>query len=151
MPTEPRLNRGYAAIGLDRPKDKLNLGGVLRAAGCYGASLVVVSGDRMGKYQTDTMKAWKHIPCQETDDLLAAIPFGAIPVVVELHERAKSLVTFHHPERAFYIFGPEDGSVSKDIVDKCQLVVKVPIQFCMNLAATVNVVLYDRLAKNARP
>jgi len=141
--------RGYAAIGLDRPKDKANLGGVLRAAGCYGASMVAVSGDRMGKYATDTMQAWKHIPCINTDSLFDVIPFGAIPVVVELTARAKSIVTFCHPERAFYIFGPEDGSVKQEIIDRCPLVIYVPTNKCMNLAATVNVVLYDRMAKQA--
>ncbi len=33
--------RGYAAIGLDNPKTPANMGSVLRAAGCYQASLVV--------------------------------------------------------------------------------------------------------------
>lgn len=139
--------RGYAAIGLDRPKDKANLGGVLRAAGCYGAALVAVSGDRVCKYATDTMKAWKQIPCVEVDDLMGACPFGAIPVVVELHARARSLAGFTHPERAFYIFGPEDGSVKASIVDRVPLVVSISTLGCMNLAATVNVVLYDRQTK----
>ena len=66
--------RGFAAIGLDRPKDKANLGGVLRAAGCYGAALVLLSGGRMGKFSTDTMKAYKHVPCIEVLDLLANCP-----------------------------------------------------------------------------
>src|SRR5262245_16204327 len=82
------MMRGYAAIGLDRAKDPANLGGVLRAAGIYGASLVLLSGGRMGRYATDTMKAWKHMPCVEVDDLLAHVPFGAIPVAVEIAERA---------------------------------------------------------------
>lgn len=139
--------RGYAAIGLDRPKDTANLGGVLRAAGCYGAALVMLSGGRMGKYATDTMKAYRHMPCVEVDDIFQNIPFGAIPVVIELHARAKPLFTFTHPERAFYIFGPEDGNVRKEIVDRAPLVIQVPTHGSMNLAATVNVVLYDRMAK----
>lgn len=139
--------RGYAAIGLDRPKCPANLGGVLRAAGCYGASLVLVSGDRLKNLATDTMKAWRHMPCLEVDDLMEHVPFGAMPVVVELDERAKSLVSFKHPERAFYIFGPEDGSVRKEIVTRVPFVVSIPTRACMNLAATVNVILYDRLAK----
>lgn len=139
--------RGFAAIGLDRPKDKANLGGVLRAAGCYGASLVVVSGDRMGKFATDTMKAYRHIPCVEVADLLAAKPYGAMPVVVEINARARPLSRFTHPENAYYIFGPEDGSVSQRVVDAAQLIVSIPTNGCMNLAATVNVVLYDRQCK----
>jgi tRNA(Leu) C34 or U34 (ribose-2'-O)-methylase TrmL len=139
--------RGFAAIGLDRCKDTANLGGVLRAAQCYGAASVALSGGRLGKYATDTMKAYRHIPCTEVDDLWKSIPFGSMPVVVELCERAKSLVGFTHPESAFYIFGPEDGSVSKHILERAPLVVQIPTRFCMNLAATVNVVLYDRIAK----
>ena len=142
--------RGYAAIGLDRPKDTANLGGVLRAAQCYGASLVLLSGGRMGKYSTDTMKAYRHIPCVEVDDLLAHCPYAAIPVVVELVERAKPIFNFVHPTSAFYIFGPEDGDVAKEIVERVPLVIQIPTQGCMNLAATANVVLYDRLLKQQR-
>jgi tRNA(Leu) C34 or U34 (ribose-2'-O)-methylase TrmL len=104
----------------------------------------------MGKYATDTMRAYKHIPCLETDGVLSAIPYGAVPVVVELCDRAKPLDRFTHPEQAYYIFGPEDGSVSKHIIERAQCVVQVPTHRCMNLAATVNVVLYDRMAKQLR-
>lgn len=142
--------RGFAAIGLDRPKDKANLGGVLRAAQCFGASLVVVGGDRMGKFATDTMKAWRHIPCIEAPNVMDAVPFGAVPVVVELCDRARSLTGFAHPERAYYIFGPEDGSVRREIIESAPLVVQVPTAGCLNLAAAVNVVLYDRTLKEAK-
>jgi tRNA(Leu) C34 or U34 (ribose-2'-O)-methylase TrmL len=106
-----------------------------------------MQGDRFGKYSTDTMKTWRHIPCVTVDALMDSVPFGAIPVVVEICERAKALPRFAHPERAFYIFGPEDGSVPRAIVERVPLVVQIPTAACMNLAATVNVVLYDRLAK----
>ena len=142
--------RGYAAIGLDRPKDTANLGGVLRAAQCYGAALVLLTGTRMGKYSTDTMKAYRHIPCVEVDDLMAHCPYGAEPVVVELTDRAKPLFNFAHPNAAFYIFGPEDGSVRKEIIERCPRVIQIPTVGCMNLAATANVVLYDRLLKQQR-
>lgn len=142
--------RGFAAIGLERCKDKENLGGVLRSAQCYGASMVAVSGGRLGKYATDTMKAYRHIPCLEVADILSSTPFGATVVAVEICERAKSLCTFTHPESAYYIFGPEDGSISSDTLKKVSLVVQIPTRYCMNLAATVNVVLYDRLSKQEK-
>jgi tRNA(Leu) C34 or U34 (ribose-2'-O)-methylase TrmL len=142
--------RGYAAIGLDRPKDTANLGGVLRAAQCYGAALVLLSGGRMGKYSTDTMKAYRHIPCVEVDELLAHCPYGAEPVVVEITERAKPIFNFVHPHSAFYIFGPEDGGVKKEIVERISRVIQIPTNGCMNLAATANVVLYDRLLKQQK-
>lgn len=143
--------RGYAAIGLHRPKDPLNMGETLRAAGCYGASLVAVAGQRFRHTRTDTQKAWKHMPLLETDDVLSVVPFGAVPVAVELIETARPLTTYQHPERAFYIFGPEDGSLPPELVAHCRDVVYVPTAHCMNLAATVNVVLYDRLVKRGAP
>ena len=86
----------------------------------------------------------------EVGDLMAHCPYGAMPVVVEITPRAKPLFDFVHPHNAFYIFGPEDSSVKKDIVERCPLVVSIPMNGCMNLAATVNVLLYDRLQKQER-
>ena len=145
-----KVMRGYAAIGLFDSKTEANVGGVLRAASCYDASLVAVQGTRFKQYPTDVLKTWRHIPLVETEDLLSVVPYECIPIAVEIVEVARSLESFPHPERAFYIFGPEDGSLPSSIIQRCQSVVSVPTQFSMNLAATVNVVLYDRLAKQIR-
>ena len=67
---------------------------------------------------------------------------------VELVEGASPLPEFVHPEQAIYIFGPEDGSVPQELIDRADHVVYIPTIGCMNLAATVNVLLYDRLAKS---
>lgn len=56
----------------------------------------------------------------------------------------------NRPARAFYVFGPEDGTLGSDILSWCPQRLMVPTRTCMNLAATVNVVLYDRLAKADR-
>ncbi len=138
--------RGYSAIGLYMPKTEMNVGGAMRAAYCYGAALIAVQGQRYRKLVTDPQKSWRHIPVLQVPDLRAAIPFDCQPICVELTDEAESLVTFKHPERAFYIFGPEDGSVPKELTSRYRTV-KAPTAHCMNLAATVNVVLYDRLAK----
>ena len=89
----------------------------------------------------------ERIPLTETDNLEAIKPQGATVVVIELIEGATPLPGFKHPENAFYVFGPEDGSVSKDVLKWCDEVVYIPTIGSMNLAATCNVVLYDRLAK----
>lgn len=57
---------------------------------------------------------------------------------------------FQHPATAFYVFGPEDGTLGKDIRDWCPVRVMIPTRSCMNLAGCVNVVLYDRMAKAER-
>jgi tRNA(Leu) C34 or U34 (ribose-2'-O)-methylase TrmL len=147
----PTKARGYAAIGLANPKNGLNVGSVLRAAGCYGAAMVAVSGARPGRFlgrlATDTQKAYRHMPLITCEDMHSAIPFDCVPVAVELLDGAKSLFEYTHPERAFYVFGPEDGTLGKAITSWCRDVVYIPTSYCMNLAATVNVVLYDRAMK----
>lgn len=57
------------------------------------------------------------------------------------------LPDYQHPDNALYIFGPEDGSIDQTIIDQADDVVYVPTIGCMNLSASVNVLLYDRLLK----
>ena len=102
---------------------------------------------RLSNLVTDTQKAYRHIPSVIVPDVFDAIPYDCVPVAVDLLPNAKSLPTYTHPERAFYVFGPEDGTLNKQTLDRCRDQIVVPTTYCMNLAATVNVVLYDRLAK----
>ena len=146
--------RGFAAIALDNPKYGENVGGALRAAHCYSASLVIVAGPRrtvLLRHPTNTMKAYRHIPTQWLDDPLGAIPYDCVPVAVDLLDDAEPLTTFQHPERALYVFGAEDATLGRRVTDRCARKVFVPTRHCMNLAATVNVVLYDRAAKAGDP
>lgn len=142
------MSRGFACIGLDNPKDKLNVGSVLRAASVYQAALVTISGKRYGGHAaTDTMKAYRHIPLILVVDLFDALPLDCVPVAVDIIEGARELPKYVHPERAFYIFGAEDATLGERITSKCRDIIYVPTNGCMNLAAAVNVVLYDRMAK----
>lgn len=141
------MSRGFACIALDSPKDAKNVGAVLRAAGCYGASMVVVSNARYKHSGTDTQKAWRHIPLIQSSSLNIAVPKGCVCVAVEMVEGARPLPSYVHPERAFYIFGGEDKTLSPEVLSMCRDIISIPTQFCMNLAAAVNVVLYDRMAK----
>lgn len=138
------------AIGLTNPKSPSNVGAVMRAAGCYKADAVFYSGNRYAraaKFHTDTQSAGETIPLTHIEDFFAAIPQGMAVVCVDLVEGAIPLPAFEHPAQALYLFGPEDGTLKQAIIDKADAVVYVPTVGSMNLAASVNVVLYDRLAK----
>ncbi|USD57421.1 RNA methyltransferase [Vibrio sp. SCSIO 43155] len=139
-----------AIIGLYNPKSPTNVGAVLRAAGCYDAAQVRYNGTRYSravKFQTDTQNSQERIQLVEMEDLTANVADDVEIVCVELVVGATALPHFTHPENAIYVFGPEDGSLPQEVVDKAHHVVYVPTHGCMNLAATVNVVLYDRMAK----
>jgi tRNA(Leu) C34 or U34 (ribose-2'-O)-methylase TrmL len=143
-------------IGLINPKSPTNVGAVMRAAGCYGIDGVLYTGnryDRAIKLNTDTQNISDTIPLRGVTDLLETLSDdyadNDIKVVcIDLIEGATPLPNFIHPEKALYIFGPEDGTIKQSIVNQADAVVYIPTSGCMNLAATVNVVLYDRLAKS---
>lgn len=140
-------------IGLINPKDAANVGSVLRALGCYRADGIVYTGSRYdyaARHHTDTKNLREQADIRKVEDIreaLAFLPQGCRVVCVELVEGAVPLPQYVHPADALYVFGPEDGSVPAEVVRAADDVVYIPTVGCMNLAATVNVVLYDRLLK----
>ncbi|MDH3326389.1 MAG: RNA methyltransferase [Gammaproteobacteria bacterium] len=139
------------SIGLTNPKSPSNIGVVLRAAGCYQVDAIFYTGERYNraaKFHTDPNGAGENIPLTGVEDLLEYISENTKIVCVELVEGAIPLPEYKHPDNAIYIFGPEDGTISQEMINKADNVVYIPTIGCMNLAATVNVVLYDRLAKS---
>ena len=150
-------------IGLTNPKSPTNVGAVMRAAGCFNVDQVFFTGSRYqqaakfnkGVLKTDTKNAQNTIPLIKVDDfqsietLREKISSTIKIVCVDLVEGAIALPHFNHPQQAFYIFGPEDGTIKQTMIDSADEVVYVPTEGCMNLAASVNVILYDRLSKLA--
>ncbi len=144
-------HRTHVTLGLSNPKSPSNVGAVMRAAGCYRVDAVRYTGaryDRAKKFQTDTKAVSRRIPLTGVASLLDDLPAGTQVVCVDLVEGAMPLPAYQHPDKALYIFGPEDGTLSQELIDQADGVVYVPTVGCMNLAATVNVLLYDRLAKS---
>ena len=140
-------------IGLTNPKSATNVGAVMRAAGCFQVDRVLYSGeryDRTVKLNTDTKKIRSHIPLTQQNCLLDNKPEEVKVVCVDLVVGATPLPEFEHPERAIYIFGPEDGTISQQVIDQGDAVVYIPTIGCLNLAASVNVLLYDRSTKLAQ-
>ena len=141
-------------IGIINPKDVTNVGSVLRAIGCFQADGLLYTGTRYNtaiRYRTDTKYTAGNLPIQHVDDMLAAKPAEARLVCVELVVGATPLPQFEHPQNALYVFGPEDGSLPQALVDAADAVVYIPTVGCLNLAATVNVLLYDRMTKLGLP
>jgi len=150
-----RLERGYAIVAMDSPTDPVNVGHTLRAAMCFDTRLVVLANADPSidllRLSTDPGRMWRHTPVLSVIDIFASLPYDCTPIAIELTEDAEDLVDFQHPERACYIFGPERGSLSEETLKRCDRVLKIPVSLPLNLAATVNVVLYDRMLKMRRP
>jgi tRNA(Leu) C34 or U34 (ribose-2'-O)-methylase TrmL len=147
------MSESNVSLGLIKPKSPTNVGGVMRAAGCFRADAVFYTGERYARavrFNMDTKNVSGRIPLTGVDCLLDHVPDNTRIVCVELVDGAIALPEYRHADQAFYIFGPEDGTISQDILDRADDVVYVPTIGCMNLAATVNVVLYDRMVKSAQ-
>ncbi len=149
------MSKSIVSIGLVNPKSPNNVGSVMRAAGNFNVNNVFYTGKRypralMRNPDLPDMhrKVSQNIPLSEVSNIIETVPAKMTIVCAEFAENAISLTEYQHPVNAFYIFGPEDGTLDQNIIDRADVVVYVPTTGCMNLAATVNVVLYDRLAKS---
>lgn len=145
------------SIGLTNPKSPNNVGSVMRAAGNYNVDAVIYTGtryDRAARSNPDTpnlsRKVGLDVPLSPVNKLIDAVDEDTRIICIELVENAIALPQYQHPEKALYIFGPEDGNIEQNIIDQADDVVYIPTIGCMNLAATVNVVLYDRAAKSSQ-
>lgn len=157
-----------AAVVLQDPKTPYNVGSVIRACSIFGVETLRWTGDRIDRAEArrkagstahkdrlpreERMKDYTGVDWRHDDDALPALAAaGFTPVCVELDESAERLPAFEHPARAVYVFGPEDGSVSKGTRHACHRFVCIPSanRTPFNLAAAVNIVLYDRFVKSA--
>ena len=144
--------RGYCGIGIVNGKTVANLGTLWRSAYCLGADFIFTIGARYSKQSSDTVRAYRHIPLWnfiDFEDFNTHRPYGCVLVGIELTDRSKPLGTFCHPERAIYLLGQEDGSLSPQILDKCNHIIQFTSKHCLNVASAGTVVLYDRQMKNA--
>ncbi len=147
------MTKNEMSIGLSKPKTPTNVAVVLRAAHCFNAKKVYFTDkdgryNRAARFHTDTQKSEEKVSLSEVTSLVNALPEGHKLVCVELVEGASPLPDFKHPDKAFYVFGPEDGSLSQEIIDQADETIFIPTTGCLNVAMSVNIVLYDRLAKS---
>ena len=144
------MTQPTVSIGLSNPKNPFNVGLIMRAAGCFQADEVLYTGeryDRAASFNTDTQNAGLTIPFTWVPSLPGDIADDTRVVCVELVEGAIPLPEYQHPKKALYIFGPEDGTIEQEVLDQADSVVFMPTVGSLNLAAAVNVLLYDRLSK----
>lgn len=146
------------SIGLSNPKSPSNVDSVMRAAGNFRVDSVFYTGSRYPRAlkhnpvtENLSRKISKNIPLEGIDSLIKSTGQDIKIVCIEFVENATPLPEYQHPVNALYIFGPEDGSIEQNVIDQADDVVYIPTAGCMNLAATVNVVLYDRLSKLSLP
>ncbi len=141
--------RGYFGIGVEGISKEQNVGTIARSAHSFGAQFfftIAPAVDVELMRVSDTSGAFDHVPYHQYEDVNSmALPDKCSLVGVELMDGAVDLPSFRHPLRAAYVLGPEMGSLSPELVEKCDHIIKIPMSFCVNVGVAGALVMYDRL------
>jgi len=145
------------AIVMCNPKYPHNVGTAVRAASCFDSPLIIFTGDRVSLEPSgikgyrlpreERMRGYKDVTLLNDKYPFNRFDENVTPVAVELRPNAEQLPYFEHPENALYVFGPEDGSIPQIMLSHCHRFLVIPSKHCVNLAAAIYLVLYDRKAK----
>ncbi len=141
--------RGYFAIGVEGISKAMNVGNLFRSAHAFGASFIFTVAavyPRSEGAKADTSDAPDQVPFYSFPDVGSMVlPKDCTLVGVELTDDAIELPTFRHPPQAAYVLGPERGSLSPGLTEKCEFVVKIPARFALNVGIAGAIVMYDRI------
>lgn len=141
--------RGYFGIGAEEISKPMNLGALMRTAHAFGASFFFTLNAHpkvREAYNADTSRSFDHMPYYPWASVEEMrLPKGCALVGVELTDDAVELPRFMHPQAAAYVLGRERGSLSPELLARCQHVVKIPTKFCINVGLAGSIVMYDRL------
>ena len=145
--------RGYFGIGVEGLSKPMNAGNLYRSAHAFGAGFVftVASSYDPDIRKSDTSDITGQVPFYSFETLESMqLPEGCALVGVEITDNAIELPSFRHPRCAAYVLGMERGSLSPELVDCCDHVIKIPTLFSLNLATAGAIVMYDRLISMQR-
>lgn len=140
--------RGYFGIGVEGISKPMNMGNLIRSAHAFGASFVftIAATYIVREAKSDTSTTHKNVPWYDWDGLdNMVLPKGCQTVGVELTDEAIDLPSFTHPRCAAYVMGPERGSLSPQLLARCDHLIRIPTQFCINVQVAGAIVMYDRI------
>lgn len=144
--------RGYFGIGCEGISKPMNLGNICRTAHSFGASFTFTVNEDLQKRdinKSDTSSSEDEVPHYAFDSVENMIvPRGCKVVGVELTEDSVDLPSFCHPRSAVYVMGPEHGSLSPQMVERCDYTIKIPMKFCVNVGVAAAIVMYDRILQH---
>ena len=146
--------RGYFAIGVEGISKEQNVGAIVRTAHAFGASFFFTVNpdvDVRAFRASDTSDAFTHLPYYQYDSVAELdLPRKCDLIGVELVDESIELPSFRHPPCAAYVLGPEMGSLSPAMIERCAYVVKIPMKFCVNVGIASSIIMYDRMISMGR-
>jgi tRNA G18 (ribose-2'-O)-methylase SpoU len=146
--------RGFFGIGVENISKPMNLGNLMRSAHAFDASFfftVNAAFNAAEVAKSDTSNAAQHVPLYtfaSVEDMV--LPKHCKLVGVEFTDDARDLPEIRHPLVAAYVLGREKGSLSREMTEACDVLVKIPTKFCINVGVAGALVMYDRLISQGR-
>lgn len=144
------IKRGFYGVGIYQPQKDINIGTLWRSAFAFGAAFLFTVGRKYRHQSSDTTKASKHVPLfnfNSLDDLINHLPHATRLIGVELDTRAHPLSNFIHPESAVYLLGSEGDGLLLRVLDRCNSIIQISVEPCLNVSTTGSIVIYDRFNK----
>lgn len=141
---------GYFGIGCLGMKTSHNYGTLFRTAQIFGADFIFLIGSRFARQATDTMNSSQHIPTfsyADFEDFQNHRPYACPLIGIELTESATPVEHFTHPRKAIYLLGAEDNGLTREALNCCQSIIKLPGKRSLNVSVAGSLVLYDRILK----
>jgi tRNA G18 (ribose-2'-O)-methylase SpoU len=149
-----RAMRGYFGIGVEEISKPMNLGNLMRSAHAFGASFFFTVNAAFNAREaalSDTSASAQHVPLYTFDRVEEMLlPRGCRLIGIEFTDDSVELPSFKHPPMAAYVLGRERGALSEAMQARCDAVVKIPTQFCVNVGTAGAIVMYDRLISLGR-
>ncbi len=147
--------RGYFGIGIDGISKIGNMGNLIRTGHAFGAAFAFAVNAKIDpltnepvtrRFSTDTSNSTENIPFYQYETPgEVMIPKGCQIVGIEITDDAIELPSFRHPTRAVYVLGGERTSLSSAMAERCNMMIKIPTKFSLNVATAGAIVMYDRL------
>lgn len=146
--------KGFFGVGVETISKPLNAGNLVRSTHSFGGSFFFTIDpyvDMKKLRQADTSGAAKNMPFYEWEKVGdMVLPKGCQLVGIELTDDSIPMPSFRHPRRAAYVLGPEKGSLSAEMQERCDYIVQIPMKFCINVAMAGAITLYDRMISLGR-
>ncbi len=161
---EINIKRPEIFVVLDNIRSVHNVGSVFRTADCAGISHIYLCGtsptpiDRFGRKRKDMSKvslgaedvvSWKYF--KNTEDAILELKKGGIEVVaVEQDKKSINYGDYKLSPKTAFVFGREVEGISKDILEKCDKIIEIPIygkKESLNVSVTVGIILFSMVGR----
>ncbi len=135
------------------PRDPGNIGSIVRAADCAGASGVVVAGTSADLYDPKCVRAsvgslfaTPAVTVPDLETCLAWARRSRLRYVATSARAERSCFAFDLTGPLALVFGPERGGLDEEALRRCDAAVRIPMRgraSSLNLASAAAVLMYE--------